>query len=90
MFSNLIYIALALIVTFVCTYYLSGFYFRFRKVSGDKRNSAFLEEKIRIMEKERDKGESFQKMDPEQQKAFLKNLEKYKQTLSGIKSGRLD
>jgi hypothetical protein len=90
MFSNLIYIALALLVTFVCTYYLSGFYFRFRKVSDERRDTTYLEEKIRIMEKERDKGESFQKMDPEQKKAFLKNLEKYKETLSAIRGGRLD
>jgi len=33
---------------------------------------------------------AFQKLDPQQQKLFLENLEQYKETLSEIRSNRLD
>jgi hypothetical protein len=90
MLSNIFYIILALLVTFAGTYYISGLYFYLKKFSNKKKDIRYFEEKIKIMEEICNNQTAFQKLDPQQQKLFLENLEQYKETLSEIRSNGLD
>lgn len=83
MFSSIFYIILALIVTFVGTYYLSGLYFYLKKFTDKKKNIRNFEEKIKILEETCRNQTTFQKLGPEQQKLFLASIAK--QSLSRAK-----
>jgi len=90
MFYNIFYIILALLITFVGTYYISGLYFHLKKLSNKKRDIRYFAEKIKTMEETCNNQTAFQKLDHQQQKLFLENLEKYRETLSEIRSNRMD
>jgi len=90
MFSNIFYIILALLITFVGTYYISGLYFHLKKSSNKKRDIRYFAEKIKTMEETCNNQTTFQKLDHQQQKLLLENLEKYRETLSEIRSNRMD
>ncbi len=83
MFSSIFYIILALIVTFVGTYYLSGLYFYLKKFTDKNKDIMNFEEKIKILEETCRNQATFQKLGPEQQKLFLESIAK--QSLSRAK-----
>ena len=83
MFSNIFYIILALIVTFVGTYYLSGLYFYLKKLTYKRKDIMNFEEKIKILEETCNNQTAFQKLGPEQQKLFLESIAK--KSLSRVK-----
>lgn len=90
MINNLFYISLALIVTFIACYYLSGLYFYISNSLKIRRNIRYFEEEIKKMETRYANKEIFHKLDAGQQTALKENIKRYKEALLYIRQNGLD
>jgi hypothetical protein len=90
MIDNLFYIFLALIVTFIACYYLSGLYFYIIKHLKIRRSIRYFQEELKKMEARYGNKEILHKLDAGQQKVLKENIQRYKEVLSDIRQNGLD
>ncbi len=86
MLANLLYISIALLVTFVVVYFASGVFFYMGKKIRNRKDIRYFEEKVRDMEQQYNNSEYFQSLDLKDQKALEDNLKRYRTTLSDLKN----
>ena len=86
MLTNLFYISIALLVTFVVVYYLSGLYFYAKKRLRHRSNIKFFEEEIRGLEAKYNNSEYFHSLHSRDQAALEHRLHRYRETLDDLKN----
>ncbi len=86
MLTNLFYISIVLLITFVVVYYLSGLYFNARRKLRDRKAIRYFEEEVWSLEKKYNNSEYFQSLDHREQEALKDRLQKYRETLNDLKN----
>ena len=86
MLTNIFYIAIVLLITFVVVYYLSGLYFNAKRKFRHRKNIRYFEEEVLNLEEKYNNSEHFQSLDYREQEVLKNSLQRYRETLDDLKN----
>ena len=90
MITYLFYLGIALVIIYIIFYHATGLYYHFRQQGKKKKTPCGLGSETRKMEELCNDLESFQKLDPKEQKMLLDALRKNRKALAEMCNNRAD
>ncbi len=88
--NTLLFVLIAVVVTYILVYYSSGIYFYFKKHMMLRRNIRYFEEKIKNMEDVLNNAEAFRKLDSSEQEKLAESLQRHREALADLRENGLN